>query len=166
VDRLTAWVIEDPTRLVVAGVGYRRGEPYEPTVYWDDEETGLATAPLDMPETLFKVDRMGKPNMLVARKVFEQLSRPWFAYDYSHADDNKWPGPDIWFSELCKKHGIDMWVDPSVISPHLMEGWIDHNTWKSYVATHQEAMNGNQVIKKVAHSDIGVAESRDEADVA
>lgn len=137
VQQLGQQVAQHPELLVVGGLNYRRGEPYDPCAYcWDDDHR---LCPIhNWPENaLLKVDVLGSGSILIAREVFERLPFPWFGYDYSYAeklgwpdgdlgdlDAMQWPGTDIWFSELCNKHGIDQWVYTGVSSPHMIHSQV------------------------------------------
>ena len=149
VERLTRWVrpkltTDDrrPTtaandgaeRLVVAGLAFRRCEPYDPNVYLVDRERHELLQPAEWGKGLMPVDIAGTAAMLISRTVFERLPKPWFAMDYSGAADGKWPGEDIWFCERCREAGIRIWVDTTTICPHLREGWVDQRTYESYAA--------------------------------
>jgi len=142
VQQLGKHVARDPSILVVGGLNFRRGEPYDPCAYLWSEDHHLQPMERWPDDALLKVDVLGSGSILIAREVFERLPFPWFGYNYEHnltmewSPDNpdgikqnmQWPGTDIWFSELCNKHGIDQWVYTGVSSPHLI-----HTTVTSYV---------------------------------
>ena len=138
VERLRRWVEEDPKRLVVAGMAFRRGKPFDPCVYMEDTEAGKVYTPAEWPKGLLKVDLVGTAAMLISKEVFQRLKRPWFAMDYSGAEDRAYPGEDMWFCRRCKEAGIDINVDTTCVSPHLMEAWVDGNTFRTYLAQQQD----------------------------
>jgi len=138
VERLRARVEEDPRRLVVAGLAFRRGVPFDPCMYIADETGNVYVPEQWQPGSLLKVDLVGTAAILIAREVFERLSRPWFAFDYSHADEGKWPGEDIWFSRRCMEAGIDIWVDTGVVSPHLIDNFVDERTFRTHLERTRE----------------------------
>ena len=43
---------------------------------------------------------------------------------------DKWPGEDIGFSELCNAHDVDLWVDTTTTSPHMIDAWVDEHTFQ------------------------------------
>ena len=87
-----------------------------------------------------KVDRLGTGSILIAREVFETIPPPWFVNDYSQGWRDAWPGEDIGFNKLCKEHGIKLWVDVTVTSPHITPAIIDGGTWETWKNNHPEAM--------------------------
>lgn len=134
VERLTRWVKQDPTRLVVAGLCFRRGVPFDPNVFIVNGAENAIYQPAEWGRGLMQVDIAGTAEMLIAREVFERLPKPWFARDYSGAAEGKWPGEDVWFSQRCGELGVDIWVDTTTTGPHLMESWVDAQTYRTYAA--------------------------------
>lgn len=130
--RLSGPAGETDERLVVAGLAFRRAEPFDPNVYIVNREEHALYQPVEWGKGLMRVDIAGTAAMLISRKVFERLPKPWFAMDYSRAAEGKWPGEDIWFCERLGEAGIDIWVDTTVICPHLREGWVDQGSYESY----------------------------------
>lgn len=138
VERLSRWVIEDPERQVVAGLAFRRGRPFDPCMYMESNDgTGRVYVPAEWEPGLLRVDLVGTAAILISRRVFERLPRPWFAFDYSGADKQQYPGEDIWFSRLCQRTGIPIYVDTTTVSPHLMESWINEQTFRTYLEAEQ-----------------------------
>lgn len=136
VERLSKWVCEDATREIVAGLAFRRGRPFDPCVYISDD-CGIYVPSAWEPGALLRADMVGTAAMLISREVFARLPRPWFAYDYSGAEKGWWPGEDIWFSRRCGEAGIPLWVDTGTVSPHLLESWVDENTFRTFLAAEQ-----------------------------
>jgi hypothetical protein len=124
----------DEERLVVAGLAFRRSEPFDPNVFIVDPQRGELLQPVTWGQGLMAVDIAGTAAMLVSRKVFERLPKPWFAMDYSGCESGQWPGEDIWFCARVGEAGIKIWVDTTVICPHLREGWVDQRSYESYAA--------------------------------
>lgn len=134
VERLRARVEEDPSRLVVAGLAFRRGVPFDPCMYIADRNDNVYVPEQWEPGALLRVDIAGTAAMLISREVFERLERPWFAFDYSQVADAKWPGEDIWFSRRCMEAGIGIWVDTGVVSPHHIDNYINEDTFRTHLA--------------------------------
>lgn len=130
VERLSRWVERDPSRLVVAGLAFRRGQPYDPQAYIMRD--GKPMQPAEFKPGLAKVDFVGTAAMLINRVVFERLPKPWFAFDYRGANAGTWPGEDIWFCTSCMEAGIQVYCDMSCVSPHLAEAWIDQKTFETF----------------------------------
>lgn len=141
VERLSRWVIEDPERLVVAEMAFRRGQPYDPCMYMEAADgSGQLYVPSEWERGLIQVDLVGTAGILISRKVFERLPKPWFAYDYSSAEKGWYPSEDIWFSRACQRAGIPIWVDTTTTSPHLIESWVDERTFRTFL----QANGGNE----------------------
>lgn len=137
VERLSKWVEQDPEKLVVAGLAFRRGRPFDPCMYMEADDGSGVFVPSEWARGLVPVDLVGTAAILISRKVFERLPRPWFAYDYSGAAQGWWPGEDIWFCRACKAAGIQIYVDTTTVSPHMFESWVDEQTFRTYLAAEQ-----------------------------
>lgn len=137
VEAHARWVLDDPERLVVGGLHFRRGEPFEPCafVYGPD---GDLHAPATWEPGLYNVHAIGHGSLLVSRKVFEQLPPPWWAYTYDHAAEGVYPSEDMWFSFLCRQGGIKLWCDTTITSPHLITNTVDDSTFRRWLADHPE----------------------------
>jgi hypothetical protein len=137
VERLASWVLEDPSRLVVGGLHFRRAAPFDPCafVYGPD---GQLHAPLEWEQGLFEVHVIGHGSVLFAREVFERLPEPWWAYTYDRCEENIYPSEDMWFSHLCVRNGVKLWCDTTITSPHLILNTVDEDTFNRYIADHPE----------------------------
>lgn len=132
VERLARWVEQDPARLVVGALTFKRVPPYSPLFYLRHGERDYMT-PARWEPGLLRVAACGTGAMLIHRSVFEQLPEPWFGYDYSHVvDKDGWPGVDMWFSKLCERHGIAMYCDTTTESPHLTETVVGEAVYRAY----------------------------------
>lgn len=47
----------------------------------------------------------------------EPLPPLWFYFDY----DGEWVGEDVYFCDLVRKHGLDVWCDPTIPLGHIGE---------------------------------------------
>lgn len=137
VQKLAQWVINDPNKWVVGGLNFRRGEPYDPCAFVKGENDEYYTL-REWPQGIVKVDILGTGSILIAREVFERIPAPWFGYDYSRIEKNNWPGTDIWFSKLCNEYGIDLWLDTTTTSPHLIDGLVEESVYRQYLTDHPE----------------------------
>jgi hypothetical protein len=135
VEHHARWVLDDPDKLVVGGLHFRRGEPFEPCafVYGPD---GDLHAPADWEPGLYKVGAIGHGSILISRKVFEQLPKPWWAYTYQFASDDSYPSEDMFFCSRCRQAGIDLWCDTTITSPHLITNTVDESTFRTWLAEH------------------------------
>lgn len=138
--KLGRWVIDDPSRLVISAYVQRRGEPFDPCVFFPNGDGGMFS-PVDMPEGLVQVRNehgpgwLGSGAILIAREVFERIPWPWFAYEYIQG---KYPTEDVYFSRKCNEYGVELWIDTTVESPHQLETYITKATLHSYLAAHPE----------------------------
>jgi len=141
VERLSRWVIEDPAKLVIAGLVQRRGEPFDALVLFPDG-AGKVYSPIDYPDGLLNVRNEHGPGwvatsaILIAREVFERLEWPWFAHTYPKRGE--YPTEDIYFCNKCHDAGIDLWVDTTTESPHMTEVFITKETHQNYIKAHPE----------------------------
>ena len=146
VYKLIRWVKDDRTRLVVGGLNFRRGAPFDPCAYFLDANGNMCSL-REWGPGLIAVDVLGSGCMLIAREAFEQMPFPWFGYDYTKnlglgwpecgidhlANGAGWPGTDIWFSRQCRDAGIDQWVDTQTTSPHILQTVVTQETWASFL---------------------------------
>lgn len=129
IDRLGKWVEEDPTRQIVAGLAFRRKEPFEPMAYTLTEDGRHFQTIEQIGVGLVEVEMVATCAILIAREVFERLPWPWFAYEYHNGHD---PTEDMYFCRKAREAGIQIWVDTNTVSPHLRTAWVDENTYMSY----------------------------------
>lgn len=139
VERLASWVLDDPSRLVVSGMHFRRAAPFDPCAFVFGPD-GELHAPVNWEPELFEVHAVGHGSILIAREVFERLPEPWWAYTYEGVERNVFPSEDMWFSHICRQGGVKMWVDTTVTSPHLITNLVDGDTFRRFVAEHPEAV--------------------------
>lgn len=146
VEKLAARVAEDPSRLVVTGLAFRRGVPFDPCMYIADAQDNVYVPEEWEPGALLRVDLAGTAAMLISRAVFERLPKPWFAFDYSRAAEGAWPGEDIWFCRRCMEAGIPIWVDTGVVSPHHIDNYINEDTFRTHLARTRELEHAMRVL--------------------
>ncbi len=139
IQSLARWVMLDPEKQIVSGFNFRRSPPHDPVLGILDENGNRMTL-TEWGEGLIKVDEVGGASLLVAREVFEKMEPPWFFNDYSRVMQNNWPGEDIGFCRKCKELGIPIYVDTTTQSPHCMEQVVTEETYRTYLATHPEAI--------------------------
>jgi len=141
IQRLAKWVVADPKKYqVVGGLNFRRSEPYDPCAYKIGDDGSMYTIAWEKDDEIVEVDRLGTGSILIAREVLETIPPPWFVNDYSQGWRDAWPGEDIGFNKLCVQHGIKMWVDVTVTSPHIPPAIIDGATWQKWAANNQDLM--------------------------
>jgi hypothetical protein len=134
VNRLGSRAAQHPECRVLSALYFRRGQPFDPLAFVRDDEGHLRTIG-EWPQGLVKVAAVGTGAMLIHRSVFEQLPPPWFTYSYVPGTMET-SSEDIEFCELCEKNGIDIWVDTTVVVPHLTDRAITEQTFRHWVADH------------------------------
>lgn len=74
--------------------------------------------PLNMIPHPFRCAHAGTGFMLIKMDVFKAIPRPWFFFEPDI--DEKGPvGEDVWFCELARKNGFDIWIEPSIQMGHI-----------------------------------------------
>ena len=64
-------------------------------------------------EKPFRVDCAGLGCVLFKREVFEKLPYPWFDLK-AGAEDKIGYGSDMYFYTHARRHGLELWIDPTV----------------------------------------------------
>lgn len=147
IERMARWVMDDPDKLVVGGLHFRRGEPYDPCVFVMGDD-GELHAPAKWEAGLLEVDAIGHGTLLISRKVFERLEQPYWAYSYAHVDKHIYPSEDMYFSWKCRENGIKLWADTTLTSPHLITGVVDESVFRAWLADNPDKVT--QVNRKEA----------------
>lgn len=149
VERLAAWVLDDPSRLVVGGLHFRRAAPFDPCAFLFGPD-GHLHAPVEWQPGLMEVHAIGHGTILIAREFFERVPEPWWAYTYEAVERNVFPSEDMWFSYVCRQNGVKMWVDTTVTSPHLIFNLVDADTFHRFIAENpQVVINGDGLAEEV-----------------
>lgn len=131
VQRLGRWFVAYPDTVeVMGGLNYRRGEPYDPCAFVDPGD-GHYRRMAEWGIGAIEVEALGTGSMMISRKVFERMTPPYFAYDYSKWEG--WPGTDMYFSEVCRKQGIALWCDTTTTSPHIGDQFIDEKSYRRWI---------------------------------
>ena len=141
----------EPDKLVVGGLNFRRSEPWEPCAF-TDYAPGWTGVVSDWEPGIDEVAFVGAGSMIINADVFQAFKDegdyPFFGYTYDVPGSDefdtltweqlagiKFPGVDMWFSKLCQKHEIKLWLDSRITSPHLGKLWIDEKMWQGYRTT-------------------------------
>jgi len=147
----------------VGGLNFRRGAPFDPCAYFLNDEGHLMPM-IEWNADLVAVEVLGSGSILIAREAFETFGRddfPWFGYDYARTRKGaqqapdwatlrrgaSWPGTDLWFSALCRKHGIKQWVDTTTTSPHIMQTVVTEESWRQWQSEHPDMPRIPQKVK-------------------
>ncbi len=142
VPRLAKWILEDHERLIVAGLYFNRRPPYAPNV-WMKGEDGLYYQAHNWGQGLIEgIDLVGTGCLLINKKVFEMLDRPWFYNSYEGIQEKKgnfvFPGEDIGFCKKARAAGIEIYLDTTIDSPHARTSFVNEKTYRSYCAMNED----------------------------
>lgn len=161
VERLARWVMDDPHKLVVASLSFRRGEPFDPLMFIE-APNGNLMAPAEWPDGIIPAAVAGHGSILIHRGVFERLSWPWWAYAYEIGEDGKpaLPSEDMYFCQKLKFAGIPLWVDTTTTAPHLTVGTVDAESWRLWLADHPGRIVPAAELTRQAAS-VGAADGRE-----
>jgi len=149
VERMMRWPHDDPAKLVVGSLNYRRGTPWEPLV-WVKATDGLYHHPVETPQGAFRCDIMGHGTLLLHRSVLERLEYPWWRYDYDIDMDEDSASEDVYFCKACRAEGIELWCDGTSTSLHVGEVLIGSEHFEQYMAEHPEEFSVMEVNQEVA----------------
>ncbi len=136
VHRLLRHMVNDPSKQIVAGLSFRRGEPHDPMA-WRDNREGMLEGVTE--ETgLQKVDRVSFGCAAMAREVFEALTPPWFPFTYGGVWKRSYTGEDFAFCKAALAAGFDIWCDVETTSPHITTELVDRAYFEKYISEHQD----------------------------
>lgn len=139
VERHAARVLEYPDRQVIAGLNFRRGEPFDPCAFVFSEQGSLHPIADWPPNACIEVHALGHGSVLIHRDVFERLGPPpWWAYDYGQAESGRFPSEDMYFCYLCRAAGVRLWVDTGITSPHLIDNVVTEAVYRAWLDQHPE----------------------------
>jgi len=149
VERHMRYVYHDPAKLVIGGLHYRRGAPFEPMV-WVKSDDGLFHHPVAPPDGIFRCDAMAHCTLLVHRSVFDRIEYPWWRYDYDVTIDEESASEDIYFCKSCREAGIELWCDGTTTSPHIRQDLVTGAHFQQYMAEHPEQFSVIEIEQEVA----------------
>lgn len=112
---------------IVGGLCFRKVPPYNPTIYrklpgqlkWD----WVQNYPRD---SLFEVDATGCAFLLIKKKVFDKMPKPWFEY-------NKNIGEDLFFCHKAKELGFKIHIDSSVKIGHVTTHSVGEEFYDEFI---------------------------------
>lgn len=144
VHRLRNDADQQPEADVIGALCFRRGEPYDPCAWVMNKESGKYWWGIPWPKGLVEVDAVGFGAVLFRRTCFEKLARPWFYYDYSRSGEDLWPTEDMTFCQRAREAGLRIFVDTTLVSPHVFEGEVGEETCLSYIAANPNAVSDQE----------------------
>ena len=126
VERIGKRAFDDSTRLVISGLMYSRHDRKPAATFLKDGKPEKFTQDMIDSGMIFEAFSMSAAVMLISREIVDKIVGPWFAYTYPfHKNGQLYhPGTDFFFCSLMREHGIKMWVDTSLISPHIVSDII------------------------------------------
>jgi len=81
-------------------------------------------------EDIVEVDAVGAGCLLIHRKVFEPMKKPYFLFEYTNEGLLK-TGEDFYFCQKAQKAGFKIWIDRKIIANHIkMVDLKQINEWK------------------------------------
>jgi GT2 family glycosyltransferase len=81
-------------------------------------------------ESLVEVDAVGAGCLLIHRKVFEAIKKPYFLFQYND-DGIMTLGEDFYFCQKAQKAGFKIWVDRKMVTSHFKTIDLKQvNNWK------------------------------------
>ena len=95
-------------KQIVGVLSYSRKLPLQATVW----------KPEDIKEALFECEQVGGGVLLIDTKVFNEMERPWFAFETYDSGMIK-VGEDAYFCQKAKTRGISVWCEPSISIGHI-----------------------------------------------
>ena len=136
VQRMARWVIYKPERLIIGGLYFNRRPPYPPLA-WVKQDDGFYYQIHKWEKGLIEdLDLVAGGCLLINRKVFERVERPWFYHDYTGVQEQKetftYPTEDIGFCKKAREAGIQICLDTTIESLHGTNAWINEQTYRSY----------------------------------
>jgi cellulose synthase/poly-beta-1,6-N-acetylglucosamine synthase-like glycosyltransferase len=101
----------------ICGVLYKgrlKPHPYN-IFFWNKDKTAMEQVRRTWKPPrakLIEVDAVGTGVMLIKRKVFDEIGRPYFYYEQNRSED-------IMFCQKCREHGIRVYVDTTLKCGHI-----------------------------------------------
>lgn len=123
---------EGRRRMVVAGLNAQRHGNHRP-MFGNITEDGRRVPIERWNTTLVKCDWVATCAMLVDLRVMDLWPAPWFWFSYKGSDwygsDLRWQTEDINFCTKLHEHGVPVYVDTTIQSPHKSEKWVTPDDW-------------------------------------
>jgi hypothetical protein len=150
---------------MVSGLCFRRGEPFQPTMYMRETPTsgGYNFREVWDEDEVVEVDATGCAFLLIHKRVFEMIAGgPMPPYDYRTREGGPPPryfrwdgtaGEDIRFCEDAKTAGARVWVDTSIPIGHVAEKVIDHRDFLTQLAFRDPEV---EAFKRKINDDMGL----------
>jgi hypothetical protein len=127
---------------IVGALCFRRYPPFD-SIMLRMLEDGYTSVDEWEEDELVEVDATGAGCLMFDMKIFREMPRPWFRFQYN-PDTGAAIGEDIGFCQDLKRAGYRIFVDTSVPCDHLTTMAVNRQTNKLYrsmkIAQHKEAL--------------------------
>ncbi len=142
IERLVAHGNQRPEVGVVGALAFRRGAPFDPCFFIENEEGGVDR--LAEFGGLHRGTIVGTGAIAIRRWVFRRLEEagylaPWFRYRYEDGTPEA-PSEDMYFGLCCQAAGIPHYCDTDLEIPHLIASQVDRESWAQYVEDHRDEL--------------------------
>ena len=110
---------------IVCGLAFRKAPPYDPVIFklYENEDGNIdILATEKIKQGLVEVDAIGSAFVLIKRRVFEKMERPWYKWGDKSLGiyvKSGGLGEDISFSLHAKRQGFKVYCDTDLIIGHL-----------------------------------------------
>jgi len=132
VQKLAKHVIEDPERLIIGGINFKRAAPYSPCAWvYSDKNKDKIYRVHEWEAGLIEVARLGSGCWMIAREAFERTSFPWFVNE-PQMENEQLGSHDNYFCKLAIKEGIKIYCDFNVSSPHMGRHRVTEQTYRTF----------------------------------
>lgn len=92
---------------------------FKPVIY--DDEGNPKTEVVDISGGIVPVHRFGGSCLLIKRKVFEKLERPYFKFELKDNGLDHVKSEDIYFADKARDAGFELWAHTGVMCGHYKQ---------------------------------------------
>lgn len=114
---------------VVAALAYMRGKPHNP-IFFVRKDRQLVYLPEFERKGLMPCAIAAPCAVAIRRWVLQKLIDKGEHFFWQYVYDDRWYGEDMYFGEICEKHGISHFVDLETLVPHLNHKLIGPEEWE------------------------------------
>ena len=129
-----------PQAQIVSGLYFMRKQPYLPVAYRKTDDPNapdrfwnLTSYPKNK---VIEVDAVGMGCCLVAREVYDAVSKPWFAWQTIDAKpdeyDHRALGEDMYFCRRAQQNGYKIMLNTGCVCQHIGEYFYDETLFENY----------------------------------
>lgn len=116
----------------VSGLYFSRQRPHYPQIHMvNKEDPRRCDSVIDYEkDKLIQVEACGGGCMLIKRKVFKKLKRPYFHYIPADEESGIKKSEDYYFCEKVREAGFKIYCDTSIICNHIGVKFIGPEYWE------------------------------------